>query len=149
MPDVISASTVFRAGKGFDFICSSLKVFLNILIPSCVHVNIYVALFVVRASSLLFFTFLSLSHHAGWKGLLKKGVGFGVTRNAFIKKHESILQRSQAFRGPAYLATSPACLIHVIDNCCFGPGRHDRVTVLTRFFNKPWKPAPQHLHGLT
>jgi hypothetical protein len=39
----------------------------------------------------------------GWGllGLVEKGIDFNVTRNAFIKKHESILQRSQAFRGPA------------------------------------------------
>jgi hypothetical protein len=30
-------------------------------------------------------------------GLVEKGIDFNVTRNAFIKKHESILQRSQAF----------------------------------------------------
>jgi hypothetical protein len=34
-------------------------------------------------------------------GLVEKGIDFNVTRNAFIKKHESILQRSQAFRGSA------------------------------------------------
>jgi hypothetical protein len=34
-------------------------------------------------------------------GLVEKGIDFNVTWNAFIKKHESILQRSQAFRGSA------------------------------------------------
>jgi hypothetical protein len=42
----------------------------------------------------------------GLPGLVEKGIDFNVTRNAFIKKHESILQRSQdnLFQQPL-----PAC----------------------------------------
>jgi hypothetical protein len=60
---------------------SESKDYFRIL--SCIQDHVYVAIFVVLP------------------GLVEKGIDFNVTRNAFIEKHESILQRSQAFRGSA------------------------------------------------